>query len=73
MAAKKELITLKDALDVLNEAHGIDPEEFGRSVYSKQTLYNAFHTKRLTRYGPHHIAKVDKEELLRVLGPKKAS
>lgn len=72
MAAKKELITLKQAIGILNEAHGIDPEIEGRSVYSLQTLYNAISTKKLNRYGPTHMAKVDKEELLKVFGPKRA-
>jgi hypothetical protein len=64
------LITLKEAIVYLNEVHGIDPVKAGKDVYSVQTLYNYIHTKKLKRYGPHHMAKVDTEDLFRVLGPK---
>lgn len=72
MAAKK-LVTLKDAIDVVNQAHGIDPEKVGRAAISMQTIYNAISAKKLKRYGPRRIAQVDVDELLRVFGPKKAS
>ena len=65
-------VTLKEAIDILNKAHGNDPEVSGRAVYSLKSLYNAISAKKLKRYGPFHMAKVDTKELLQLFGPKKA-
>lgn len=64
------LVTLKEAVEVLNKAHDIDPEKEGRNAYSIKTIYNAIHARKLRRYGLPHIAKVDSDELLKLLGPK---
>lgn len=69
----KKLISLKEAIIVLNDAHDINPENAGRDAYSTRSIYNAIHKKRIKRYGPRHFVQVDKEELLRLFGPKKAS
>lgn len=68
----KKLVTLKEAIELLNDAHGIDPVKLGRNVFSERTLYNAVHNKRIKRYGPRHIVQFDSDEILRVFGPKKA-
>ena len=67
------LITLKEAIRVLNDAHFIDPIKEGRDAFSEKSIYNAVHGKKLKRYGPRHILQLDKAELLRLFGPKKAS
>jgi len=69
--AKIKLVSLDEAIKVVNEAFQNDPAESGRSVLSKGTLYNAFNKKRLTRHGTFHFAQVDVEELLREFGPKR--
>lgn len=66
-------VTLKEAVALLNEVHQWDPEKQGRDIFSIKTLYNKISKKELKRYGPRHAAQVDETELLRVLGPKKAS
>ncbi len=70
---KSKLITLKQAVELLNQAYGIDPAIDGRPAYAIGTLYNAIAQKKLKRYGPTHLAQVDSEELLRVYGPKKGA
>lgn len=69
----KKLVTLDQAVDLLNKAHQIDPEVCGRDAYSKQTLYNAIYKKKLARFGPKHILQIDVDELLLKYGPKKVS
>lgn len=71
--AVKKLVTLKEVIELLNDAHDIDPKKLGRNAYSEKTIYNAVHSKRVKRYGPRHIAQFDAEEIMRVFGPKKAS
>lgn len=71
MAAKK-LVTLKEAIELVNQAHNIDPEKDGKTALSAQTIYNAINTKKMKRYGPRHILQVNVDELLKVFGPKKA-
>ena len=69
----KNLVTLKEAIQILNEVHQIDPKKLGRNAFATQTIYNAIAKKKLKRYGPYHILQVDVEELLRVFGPKKVA
>lgn len=73
--SKKEqvLISLNEAVEYLNELYLIDPEKMGRSFCGKQHLYNCISKKKLKRYGPKHIAMLDKHEVEIVLGPKKAT
>lgn len=71
--AKKKKLTINEALEFLNEAHGVDPAALGRNAYSKQAIYNAVHTKKLNRFGPRHILQLDADELLKVFGPKKVA
>lgn len=74
MSAKKtELLTLKQAVDFLNELHGIDPEKVGRNAYGTQHLYNMIHNGKLNRHGPRHIVQIEKDQLVNLLGPKKAT
>ncbi len=69
--AKKKLVSLKEAIDVLNDAFQNNPEKSGRDAISKGTLYNAISSKRLTAHGSSHFRQVEVEELLREFGPKK--
>jgi hypothetical protein len=71
--AKKKLVTLVEAVQIVNEAFQNDPEKSGRSAISKQTIYNALHSGRLTKYGSRHFRQVDVEELLNNFGPKKSA
>jgi len=73
MKKELELISLDDAVVFLNKLHSIDPVKVGRSFCGKQHLYNCIFQKKLKRYGPKHIAMVDKNEVEIVLGPKKAT
>ena len=70
---KKEYVSLKEAINLLNEVHFVNPEKAGRNVFAKQTIYNAIHSGRLKRFGPNHMLLMDKNELLAVFGPKHAS
>lgn len=69
----KELLTLKEAVDFLNELHGIDPNRAGRNAFGIQHLYNMIHQKKLRRHGPRHIVQVEKQQIENLLGPKKAT
>lgn len=69
----KDLITLKEAVDFLNQLHGIDPAKVGRNAFGMQHLYNLIHQKKLRRHGPRHIVQVEKQQLEILLGPKKAT
>ena len=72
-AKKAELLSLKEAVKFLNEIHQNDPLKSGRDVFSIGHIYNCIHQKRLQRFGPRHHAQVEKNELVKVLGPKKAT
>lgn len=66
----RKLVSLKEAIRVLNEAHCHDPEIEGKDIYAIGTLYNAISQKKLKGYGPRHARKVDVDELLLEFGPK---
>lgn len=70
---KSELISLKEAVDYLNVIHHNDPKKSGRDAFCIGHIYNCIHKKKLHRYGPRHLAQVDKHELEKLLGPKKAT
>lgn len=71
MAAKKEYISAKAALNFINEIHNVDPDNAGRPVIKLQTIYNAINLKRLKRYGPRHMVLLDPDDIRSVFGPKK--
>jgi hypothetical protein len=73
MGAKKELLTLKQAVEFLNEVHQNDKTKTGKDVYGEGTLYNAVSSKKLRRHGPRHMLQLEKDQLLDVFGPKKVS
>lgn len=70
---KKKLVSLKEAVELLNKSFGNDPGVSGKNVISLGCLYNALYKKRLTKHGARHFRQVDVDELLAVFGPKKAS
>lgn len=63
----RKLLTIDEAIVFLNNIHQINPDS-GRNVYSKKTLYNMIHKKRLKRFGPRHLVQLDQDDLIRVLG-----
>jgi uncharacterized protein YfbU (UPF0304 family) len=63
-------VFLKEAIKLLNQAFGNDPEKSGRDIIAIKTLYNAISSKRLKAYGPRHMRQVDVEELMLEFGPK---
>ena len=67
----KKILPLNEAIQRLNELCNWDPATTGKDFVAKGTIYNAFKSKRLTRYGTFHKAMVDVEELLREFGPKR--
>lgn len=71
--AKKELVTLKEAVELLNQAHQNDKTKTGKDVFGEGSIYNAVSKKRLRRHGPRHMLQLEKEQLLDVFGPKKVS
>ena len=71
MAAKKKLVTLVEAVEIIDKAFDNDPEKSKREhVITKRTIYNALSSKKLTPYGTRHYRQVDVEELLNLFGPK---
>ena len=62
-----KLITLDEAVKLINEKHQNNPQISGRDVYSKRTLYNKIFQKQLKRYGPKHMAQLDEAEVLEKL------
>lgn len=72
MSKDKELISLKMAVQFINELHQWNPTKEGRDIYSLQHLYNCINKKKIKRYGPRHAAQVDKEEIEMFFGPKRA-
>lgn len=70
---KKKLVTLKEAVEILNDAFQNDPNKTGRSVISIGGLYNALYKGKLTKYGSRHFRQVDVDELLAVYGPQKSA
>jgi hypothetical protein len=72
-AKKVELISLNEAVTFLNEIHHNDPTKSGRDYCTKEHLYNCIYRKKIHRYGPRHFVQVDKYELEKIFGPKKAT
>lgn len=70
---KTELISIKEAVIFLNEIHHNDPVKSGRDAFTAGHIYNCIYKKKLQRYGPRHLAQVDKFEIEKLLGPKKAA
>lgn len=70
---KVKVVSLKEAIQILNDAYQNDPEKSGRNAIAMQTIYNALSNGRLTRHGSRHFRQVDVNELLNVFGPRKAS
>lgn len=74
MTAKKtKLVSLVEAVKLINEAYQNNPEVSGRDVISIKTIYNALSSGRLTRYGSFHFRQVDADELLKEFGPDKTA
>jgi hypothetical protein len=73
MSPSKKLITLKQAVNLLNEAHGVDPYTDGRNAFNIGSLYNAISKKKLKRFGPRHLAQVDQDDVLRIFGPQRSA
>ena len=71
--AKVKIVSLVEAVDLLNKAYDNDPAKSGRDVISKKTLYNAISARKLKRHGRYSFAQVEVDQLLQVFGPKKAS
>lgn len=66
-------ITLNEAIELIDKSWKIDLDKLGKKhVYSKGSIYNAIHEKKLSRSGPPHIVMVDADEVLKLFGPKKA-
>lgn len=73
MGKESKKVTLKEAVQILNEAFHNDPEKSGRDVITIGGLYNALYKKKLSKYGSRHFRQVDVDELLAVFGPKKTA
>ncbi|CAB4152723.1 hypothetical protein UFOVP610_25 [uncultured Caudovirales phage] len=73
MSKKKlqKFVTLREAIQILNEAFGNDPSKSGRNVIAIGSLYNALYHKKLKKYGKPKFRQVDVNELLEVFGPQK--
>lgn len=70
---KKKLVSLKEAIQILNNEFGNDPEKSGRNVVAIGTLYNAISNRRLKAYGSRHFRQVDVQELLHEFGPTESA
>jgi hypothetical protein len=70
---KQKLVSLVEAIVLLNEAYQNNPEKSGRDVVSKKTIYNALSSGRLKRYGSFHFRQVDVDELLKEFGPDRTA
>lgn len=70
---KPKVVSLKEAIEVVNEAFQNDPAKSGRNVINIGSLYQALHHGKLKRYGSKSFRQVEVEELLSVFGPDKAS
>ncbi len=70
---KKKLVSLKEAVVLVNEAFGNNPEKSGRDVVSIKTIYNALCAKKIKRYGSTHFRQVDVSEILNLFGPKQSA
>ena len=70
---QKKLVTLLQAIDLINEEFGNDPGASGRNVIAIGTLYNAISSKRLKAYGTRHFRQVDAEEVLLEFGPNQSA
>lgn len=73
MGKKQNLVSLKEAVKMLNEAHCNNPEVTKRNVLSVRALYNLLSAKKIGKYGPRHMRQVDMDELLAKYGPKKSA
>lgn len=62
------LLTLDEAIKILNKVYHWDESARGKPIYSKQTIYNAIYKGKLTRHGPKHRLLIDKSELLERFG-----
>lgn len=69
----KRLVSINEAVIVLNNAWGNDPNVSGRNIAAKKTIYNAISLKRLKRHGNKKFAMVSIDELLAIWGPKRAA
>lgn len=65
-----KLLTLKEAIELLNRVYQIDPAKHGRDVFAKGTIYNMISRGELKRYGPRHILQLDESEVLAKLGQR---
>lgn len=61
---ERKLITIDEAIELLNERHQFDAKKHGRDIYSKKTIYNKIHKGELKRYGPRHLAQLDEAEVI---------
>ena len=68
----KKLVSLKEAVQLLNEVYSNDPQKSGRDIISLKTLYNKIHLGKLKRHGPRHFCQVDADEILDMFGPRSA-
>lgn len=66
-----EKINFRQAIELLNRAHGIDPLKLGKDIYAVKTLRNGIYTGRLTQYGTPKQTLLDPKEVLREYGPKR--
>lgn len=64
MGAARKLITLDEAIDLINKHYGYDPEKHGKGVYTKKTIYNMVHKGKLGRHGPRHMLQLDEDEVI---------
>lgn len=72
MAARK-LVTLKEAIQIINESFGYDPaKNDNKDLISIKTIYNALAAKKIKKYGKHSYRQVDVAEILMLFGPQKA-
>jgi len=63
------LVTLDQIILELDRELKIDAEACGRHSYTKGYLYKLIYQREIKRYGPKHIALVDRDEVLqRLLG-----
>lgn len=72
-AKEPKLVSLKEAVILLNDAYGNDKEKSGRDVVSIKTMYNKINLGQIVRYGPKHFCMVDVNEILSLFGPKKSA
>ena len=71
--AKQKLVSLDEAVQIINEAWGNDPKKSGRDFISKKTIYNAIYDEKIKREGRAKFAMVFVDEILSLWGPKKSA